>query len=231
MDATAAADRKARLKGFEGLVTLVTDGDSEIAEIRRVLAQSRASTPAVPVRASVARRLLRAGRATMADSKSRRAVIIVSLLAVIAGAVIYENLTSENGKSGERQVPTQPTAPAEGVQRAENPPSHSSTFSAPVDAESEPPQGTDLVLNAGQLRYCLSEKIRLDAAHAAVPATSRYAVTWYNLAVDDYNSRCAQFRYPKSLWNPVQAAVESDRDSLNAQGQERAQGWLARRNR
>jgi hypothetical protein len=83
-------------------------------------------------------------------------------------------------------------------------------------AEQRPPVGTDLVLNAGQLRYCFSESIRLDAAKDVVTADAD--IDRFNLMVEDYNTRCGQFRYRRTVFDAIQAQVQANKTLLEFEG-------------
>jgi hypothetical protein len=84
------------------------------------------------------------------------------------------------------------------------------------DTEAIPPVGTDLVLGTAQLRYCLSEDVRLDAAKGA--ALTDGDIDRFNAMVVDYNSRCASFKYRPSVFNAIKAQVEAKKSSLEADG-------------
>ena len=57
--------------------------------------------------------------------------------------------------------------------------------------EEFPPQGTNLVLGLAQIRYCLAERIRLEAAKEALdePGSAAAQLPTLNASIDDYNSR------------------------------------------
>lgn len=81
-----------------------------------------------------------------------------------------------------------------------------------------PSVGTDNVLSMAQITYCLAQKIRLDAAQRVL---SRYASTdidRFNTMVDDYNSRCGQYRYEKSSREAAKDAVEPFRAQYDQEG-------------
>jgi hypothetical protein len=78
----------------------------------------------------------------------------------------------------------------------------------------------------GQIRYCLSEKIRLDAEESRVTGTSRYAIAQFNGAVDDYNSRCAQFRYRQDDLDAAQSVVDARQADVKSEGDMTAAKWL-----
>ena len=90
---------------------------------------------------------------------------------------------------------------------------------APMVLREEIPQvGTDNVLTANQIRYCLSQEIRLSAANAVVDARSQSDINRFNLLIADYNSRCSQYRYPVDTFERVRAEVEGRRMALEAEG-------------
>ena len=88
-------------------------------------------------------------------------------------------------------------------------------------AEEKPPVGTDNVLNAAQIRYCLSEKIRIEGAESVVNAYKEAEVYRFNSMVDDYNSRCAEFRYIQGTLEDIQSGVNARKPSLLADGSAR----------
>jgi len=57
-----------------------------------------------------------------------------------------------------------------------------------------PPLGSDHVLTRDQIRYCLAEEIRLQAARDQV-ATQRVDIDRLNASVADLNTRCGSFKY------------------------------------
>jgi hypothetical protein len=87
--------------------------------------------------------------------------------------------------------------------------------------EQLPPIGPDRVLEAAQIRYCLSEDIRLEAARNVANADTD--VDRFNSMINDYNSRCASYRYRRQVYESVQREVQSNRASLQAEGVARFQ--------
>ena len=85
-------------------------------------------------------------------------------------------------------------------------------------SEDKPPVGTNHVLGAAQIRYCLSEEIRLGAAKEAVNKYIEAEVDRFNSLVADFNSRCSEFRYRRGMLESVRSEVESNRSSLEAEG-------------
>jgi hypothetical protein len=88
---------------------------------------------------------------------------------------------------------------------------------APSTEELVPPVGSGLVLNAAQIRYCLSEKIRVTAVRALVQDEASPDLTAFNAKVDDYNARCSSFQYPSGLLEQVTAEVEQRTSGIETQ--------------
>jgi len=85
-----------------------------------------------------------------------------------------------------------------------------------------PPAGTDLTLTNDQIRYCLSENIRLEAWETAVNSKSDYSVNTFNNAIESYNSRCSSYRYKEFAMSTVKSQVEALRTELIAEGLRKA---------
>lgn len=88
--------------------------------------------------------------------------------------------------------------------------------------EEQPPVGSGLTLSAPQIRYCVSEKIRLEGWQSGVDPRSQASIDAFNGGVDDYNARCSQFRYKRGRLESVKDEVEPRRAELMAQGKVRA---------
>jgi uncharacterized protein len=89
--------------------------------------------------------------------------------------------------------------------------------------ESVPPIGNGLTLDRSQIRYCLSEKIRVEAWQR-VNQNSEASVDAFNAAVEDYNARCSNFRYYTTDFESVRSEVEANRAALTQQGLSKAAG-------
>ena len=87
--------------------------------------------------------------------------------------------------------------------------------------EDKPPIGTNHVLGVAQIRYCLSENIRLEAAKGALNNYMETDVDRFNAMVADYNSRCSEFRYRRGTLESAQSEVERNRRALEAEGRSR----------
>ena len=132
------------------------------------------------------------------------AVIVVSLLALYgitnrSGPISVAPSASNSYRPPATTAPPPPAPPRE-------------------PEEVMPPVGTGLSLSASQIRYCLSQNIRIDGAKPAVNETSQMDIGAFNAMVADYNSRCSSFRYRQGLLESVRAEVEPRRQALEAQG-------------
>ncbi len=88
--------------------------------------------------------------------------------------------------------------------------------------EEKPSVGKDQILTRNQIQYCLAENIRLEAGQTLVHDTNNArAVEQFNNLIDDYNSRCAQFRYHRSIMETAKQEVERQRSALQDEGARR----------
>jgi peptidoglycan hydrolase-like protein with peptidoglycan-binding domain len=105
-----------------------------------------------------------------------------------------------------RQIPPRPTVQPQVTNRLN---------------EDKPLVGKNNVLTTAQIRYCLAEKIRLDASEAGVNKYVDSEVERFNGYVGDYNGRCGEFRYRQGELESARVDVEPYRDQLEAEGRNR----------
>ena len=84
--------------------------------------------------------------------------------------------------------------------------------------EELPPIGTSIELSRSQIRYCLSEEIRIDGARSVLDRYRSYDVSRFNLSINDYNRRCRGSHYSSGSPESVRSEVESNRYRLWAEG-------------
>jgi len=113
-----------------------------------------------------------------------------------------------------------------GVIWAANQPSGNSSAPAGPQPFSEtmPSIGTGQSLTTDVLRYCLAEKVRMDAAQSVVNEYDWPQVDRFNAMVADYNSRCGEFRYRSSSMSVAQDDVNAHRFELEQEGRDRITG-------
>ncbi|WP_429034069.1 hypothetical protein [Bradyrhizobium sp. I1.14.4] len=93
----------------------------------------------------------------------------------------------------------------------------SSLFDRPV-LEERPPIRKGARLSAGQIRYCLSEDIRISGARSMLNRYQPSAVDRFSGMVTDFNDRCGDFRYSAGELHTVRSEVEAIRELLWAAG-------------
>jgi hypothetical protein len=210
--------------GFAGLSNLASDVDDLIASAtkRAAAARRRAAAGATASSGSSSKQSDERGQQTFTASPSpgstRRwlwgagAVLVVLWLIALA-----------SNSSGPTPV-TPVSRPPRSVSGTGTPAGQQSPVSSsPSNGRIEqlPPIGPDRVLDAAQIRYCLSEDIRLEAAREVVNADAD--VNRFNSMINDFNTRCANYRYRRQVFESVQREVQSNRASLQAEGVARFQ--------
>jgi hypothetical protein len=86
-------------------------------------------------------------------------------------------------------------------------------------SETMPSVGRGNTLSRAEIRYCLAEEIRLQGAQSALSRDAkRNDIPRFNQMVDDYNSRCASYRYRSGTLESARRDIEPARDQLRAAG-------------
>lgn len=86
--------------------------------------------------------------------------------------------------------------------------------------EDRPSGGYGQVLDDDQIRYCLSQKIRLAGWEKTVDSYSGPSVDSFNHQVKDFNSICGNYKYRKGAVDRVQADVNTRFFQLERDGRE-----------
>lgn len=98
-------------------------------------------------------------------------------------------------------------------------------YSAPAVYEEMPTPGSGQLLSDNQIRYCLSQDIRLTGWGAAVDHYSQTAIVSFNAAVGDYNTRCSNYKYRRGALERVRSEVENRRSILQSEGTSKAYAY------
>ena len=113
------------------------------------------------------------------------------LVWVIAGVVVLVILIANSGSGNKTSTPSpRSPEPTYSSQAPVTPP-----VSAPVSDTQKPAIGRNQVLGVAQIRYCKTEKIRIEAFESVINNAYDHEVDRFNGIVNDYNSRCGEFRY------------------------------------
>lgn len=146
------------------------------------------------------------------DSASRGRMIKWIVWAVIAIFVI--GALSSQGSRGKSQSSTTPSYSAPAISRVAS------------TAETKPSIGAGRVFNRQNIRYCLYQNARLDAAKSMLVAErSDGVIGEFNRQVDDFNSRCGSYRYYDTDLSAVKSEVVARSAVLTAEGQALVRVW------
>lgn len=147
------------------------------------------------------------------NSHSRNVIIIVlSVLAFFVMIAVF---------SVEKKDPTPLSNSPSEVDNTQDSSPPNITYSR----EEKPPVGVNNVYTGDQIRYCLSEKTRINIINGMINSYSQYEVSKFNATVSDYNDRCSSFRYRSGLLESVKAEVDTNYSALSTEAQSRIAEW------
>jgi len=84
--------------------------------------------------------------------------------------------------------------------------------------------GGDRLLDPPEIRFCLAEEIRIEAAEAVLDATSEWQIDRFNEHVASYNRLCGRYRYRSGALETARREVERHRARLVREGR----AWMVR---
>ena len=212
-------------KGFAGLDSMVSDVSKDVGNASKpepTITTESASTPSPPTPTSPHIPTTTSSgdsRSTGSDNTGKGKIGWI-----IAGAIvlfIFIINVAQKGKQTEAPAPYAPEPEAAApAPEAVAPAPVARVPAKPSKPSSEkPPVGRNEVLNVGQIRYCLTEKIRMDAYEGVINNAREDEISRFNVLVNDYNSRCGEFRYYRGDLERAQRDVEASRDSITASAQ------------
>ena len=222
-------DRADRKTGFAGLSTMVSDVEAAVKlAADQAPSPSSKSPPAGSDGAAAAPAPQNPGK-----DYSAAAAGIVFLIGVVV-VVTAIGLSAKNRDSDSPTysaasfsppVPYDPpsgpptfTYPPATVPRADKSPTLDNSTVGGRPTEEKPPKGSGNILTIPQIRYCLAEDMRLGAADGVVDEYNSSAVDRFNVMVDDYNSRCAEFRYQSGALESARRDTGAFRTEIEAEG-------------
>ena len=245
---TSDGEKKEAGMGFSGLSSLVSDVDSVITGTKQEASRPSAddtgslntgtTSHSVPTAESEAARQPYQQAAQQPSGGSSTGKWLLGIGAVIG---VLWLLSSSPGNKSVPPIytsnPTVPPAPVQpqaslqssGLQNATTEelaarmlrpvPSKPQAPRRPI--EDKPPVGTNYVLSISQIRYCLSDQIRLEAAKGVLNSYVKSDVDRFNAMIADYNSRCGEFRYSRGSLESARFEVEQNRKVLETEGRSR----------
>lgn len=221
------ADKKAT--GFAGLSTMVSNVEAAVKSAADHAATPDSKSPSNQAEGAPAPRETQ--NSNRGSSPSTAWVWFVAVLAITGIGIGIANSSRASSSSTFSSTsfdtalpydpppkpPTSPSPPVT-VPRADSVPAQE-TFSATTRPTEElPPKGENLVLTTAQIRYCVAEDIRLGAADRVVNEHNSASIDRFNGLVDDYNSRCAAFRYHTGALESARNELRPYRMELEAEG-------------
>lgn len=210
-------EKKAEVRGFAGLSSLASDMDEILIRPKKPMRHNQTEgephqaspvSPAVqsPQRARSPQPFQAPTRSPPSTSGTKWVVGIAAVIGVV-WVVNVANQTPSSSTTAYRP-PTQPTSP-----------SYTAPMPEPVQpVEDRPPVGQSLVFSTSQITYCLAEDIRLEGSRSVIDNYSDAQVNRFNVLVDDYNSRCGNFRYRSGALESARRTVDPFRSQLLADG-------------
>ena len=202
-------------KGFAGLSSMVSDVDAIIAstppktqKVPSDLTPQQSADNSPPVEQSQPRPASQIYQSPAQPSSGSSAGKWLLGIAVVI-ALIWLAIQSDSNISSRPSVA--PASRPSGVQPQ--------VSSRPT--ENKPLVGQNNVLSTAQIRYCLAEEIRLDAAETVLNNYSKSDINLFNRYINDYNSRCSKFRYRQGALKSARRDVEPYRGQLQAEGRSR----------
>ncbi len=231
-------------KGFAGLSALLSDVDAEIARANEAVKQRPVSPRTSDTRSDTDSLYESSNEEPPREpnqlpsspiTDSWKGMLAIGAIVSIIWFLIYVSGNKSNPESVKTSAPaavtTKQPSRIDPTKNALVPKPEKFVYVGPLEekptvanptqeqlTEQKPPPGTDNILNAAQILYCLSENIRLEGAESVLNSYIAAEIGRINLMIEDFNSRCAKFRYKQSTMESIQLDVGSKRSSLLAEG-------------
>jgi len=91
--------------------------------------------------------------------------------------------------------------------------------SNPTRPESKPAVAQGAVLNVPEIRWCKRREIELESIQGILDGERQNEVVAFNSMIEDYNSRCSNFRYHRGDVEQVEHEFASDRAHIKKEAQ------------
>ncbi len=192
-------------KGFAGLESMVSEIENTAPhKVSEISQQSEPAREVIPNEPKVFQ-----GKPSSPRFSGKWWVFGIAIVIII---IAINNSGDKTNSRPSSYTAAPASAPTYSPTPAYVPPTYAST------EEEMPPVGSGMSFNRNQIRYCLSEKIRVEAWQNQVNNYSATSVDAFNIAVDNYNSRCSNFRYRRGELESVRSEVEANRYALIYEG-------------
>jgi uncharacterized protein len=220
-------------KGFAALNSMVSDVEATVSANNA----NRPPNPTEDANTAFVERSdsLAAGTSPASEPPSSKTWLwVVPLgffIALLFILLANTSTSSSSGDEGARSALDTPAAqqsptPYVPIPTPETPPPVVYAASTQPDrTEMIPPIGVGLELSVAQIRYCLSEKLRIQVWRTRLEAGFGSSLQAFNNSVNDYNARCSNFRYQGNTLTTVRAEVEANRPVLTREALSRARSF------
>jgi hypothetical protein len=192
--------------GFGGLSQLVSEVDEVLAVAATRAAAARTTAESTPAAGDPAPRSRGYIQPPSQKTGSGKTWIYVGGGVLALWLVSMFSNTSSPSTSGS---PARASSPSSGT-------GSTRTSTANTWTERMPPVGQTTPFDAAQIRYCLAEDVRLEAARDV--ANSDSDVDRFNAMINDYNSRCSSYRYRAGLLESLKRELQGRISDLRAEG-------------
>jgi tetratricopeptide (TPR) repeat protein len=149
---------------------------------------------------------------------------------VVVGGGLWAILANGGSNSGSQTTQYRPPPSYSNTQTWPQTPAPSQTTAPPPQrtesfdtGETMPTVGSGLALTRANIRYCAFQRVRIEAARPLIQAGVHGQR--FSAAVDDYNSRCSDYRYRQSDKDAVDAELIGRQYSLESEGRALAASW------
>jgi len=239
--------------GFAGLDSMVTDISRELEsiEMKARALEDKAKVHKAAILAKVAKDTKEAGSPSSKRSRNKRwiwlaaGVVVVVFMLSVFGIKRDENshpvvappvptiedregvAPPEPSRSRERVNFETTDGKANAFERQGQDRSDSTTAQASSSGplEVKPPTGSGMRFDAGQIRYCLFQNIRLDSIKEEVNRYSQLEIDNFNELVSDFNARCRSFKYRRGDMSRIEQEVAERNPMLIAEGKRIVHSW------
>ena len=235
-------------RGFAGLASLISRPPEASAPPRESIVSPRSTKPSPPARSGPAPKppsSARSGSPSDADPTERAsaetyfmakmAVFAFGMAFVATGIVLvvqsstgpHQPPTRSDASSANADAPRQTSALRTLTSRDLNN-ARSTAQASPVDeslGEVPPPQGANRQLDASEINYCLSERVRVDAMRSLIDDKSEVQVENFGLRLRNFKLRCTKLLYRDSDMDQVKKSVDARISQLLSEAESTVSRW------
>lgn len=153
-----------------------------------------------------------------AAKRSRIVRWIFWAIVIFVGILIAANQSNNRSGSSYSSTPYRPPTTTNYSPPAQLP-------AVANNEEVKPSAYSTAAFSQGNVRYCKFESARIEAAQRMMVEETNRVIALFNQAVDDYNSRCANYRYYVDDLTTVQRELVAKQGQINTDARSLLQRW------